>query len=334
MSFFPIDQALRDLSWLLNAPPLVNPAHPRFSGRVVQFTHDQQIANRGWLNQQTQNPLALEQWLAKKPDKQLLRLGRYAEHLLEFYLREGPCFNFVAANLPIRVTEDARLTDAANAAKSDRTTVGEIDFLLTDKSVAQSTTVSWHWELAVKYFLCLDVPNPQPTDFVGPEAVEVFEYKLQKLFERQLNNKPPAPYNEVQWSNAALTRGWIFYPLNQLYRQVDWLSPTHLRGQWLALRQVEQLADDQFEILNRQRWLSPAQGHANCVLNRQQLKETIQSLWKQPNAYQRWPSAILVAVMQPMVSDVTPLVTRYEEKGRLFIVPDQWIGFELARRPA
>jgi uncharacterized protein len=304
---------------MLNAPPLVNPTHQRFAGRVVHFNQRQRLANQQWLEQLENNTLPLGDWLAKKPDKQLLRLGRYAEHLLEFYLRFGPCFKLVAANLPIRMAVDRVV--------GDRTTVGEIDFLLTDNDDG----LDWHWELAVKYFLCLDVDDPQPTDFVGPEAIEVFEYKLQKLFDRQLNNQPPAPFNDRSWHCAAYTRGWIFYPLTRTDLQVQWLSPKHLRGVWLSISQVTQLPDQYFEILNRQRWLSPARGIANSVLTCEQLEKTIRALWAIPNAYQQYPSPVLIAALQPC----SPIESEfYAETRRLFIVPDQWIGFDLQAQRA
>jgi uncharacterized protein len=328
-SIFPVDQAFRDLSWLLNAPALVNPGFERFAGKVVNFDQQQLSENREWLNRLEQDLEPLAQWLIKKPDKQLLRLGRYAEYLLEFYLRFGPCFNFVAANLPIRMNPERLI--------GDRTTVGEIDFLLTqagDVVSENKSPINLHWELAVKYFLCLDVDDPQPTDFVGPEAIEVFEYKLQKLFERQLCNQPPAPYNDRSWQSAAFTRGWIFYPLSRPNQQVAWLSPNHLRGTWLSVSQLRALPDQHFEILNRQRWLSPAFGVANTVLNRDQLEQTIRALWAVPNAYQQHPSPVLVAAMQPKGS-LRPLTEPslepkvFEEHHRLFVVPDQWIGFDL-----
>ncbi len=323
VAVFPIDQALRDMAWLLNAPPLVNPNYPRFAGRVVQFSEPQRQANQRWLDQLIAQPQTLIDWLAQKPLQQLLRLGRYAEYLLSFYLQHGPCFSFVASNLPIRFASDAIV--------QDRTTVGEIDFLLTevpstDEALrANQVPRSLHWELAVKYFLCLDVPHPGTNHFVGPEAIEVFEYKLQKLFERQLVNKPPPPFNDRNWLPAAFTRGWIFYPMNRPNIVVDWLSPEHLRGVWLSITQFEtqfeHCAGDCFEILNRQRWLSPASGHASSVLTRAQLIQAIRAMWLQPNAFQRWPSAVLVAKIDP---------TSQQETGRLFIVPDNWIGFELS----
>ncbi len=325
---------------MLNAPALVNPEHQRFVGRVVHFSQQQRLANQQWLNTLEQNTMPLAQWLIKKPDKQLLRLGRYAEHLLEFYLRFGPCFNFVAANLPIRT--------AVNAVVGDRTTIGEIDFLLTEsKAVSEPTDsiglgnlianradanaitiANLHWELAVKYFLCLDVEDPQPTDFVGPEAIEVFEYKLQKLFDRQLNNQPPAPYNDRLWCSAAFTRGWIFYPIARSDLQVQWLSSNHLRGTWLSISQLNQLPEQTFEILNRQRWLSPACGVAKSVLNQEQLEKTILALWAVPNAYQQTPSPVLIAAMQARPN------SGFEEVRRLFVVPDQWIGFDLQAQRA
>jgi uncharacterized protein len=319
---------------------LVNPAHPRFLGRVVHFSQQQRKANLQWLNALEQNTVPLAQWLIKKPDKQLLRLGRYAEHLLEFYLRFGPCFDFVAANLPIRMAVDAVV--------GDRTTIGEIDFLLTEArpssesvdtfasanlaatsaQASDTPIVNLHWELAVKYFLCLDVEDPQPTDFVGPEAIEVFEYKLQKLFDRQLNNSPPAPYNDRPWSSAAFTRGWIFYPIARPNLQVPWLSSNHLRGTWLSISQLHQLPEQNFEILNRQRWLSPARGVAKSVLNQEQLEKTIRALWAVPNAYQQTPSPVLIAAMQARPNN------GFDEVRRLFVVPDQWIGFDLQAQRA
>ncbi len=299
-------QAVSDLRWLLLSAPLLRGEHPRFAGQVFSFSPQQRVQIEQWLSLLQQRPNSLLDWLANSSPAHLARLGRYAEQLLEFFLRNGPTHQLVIANLPLRA-------DPA-ALRGDHTTIGEIDYLLTDNSGQ-----SWHWELAVKYFLCQKIEPATTANLIGPDAAETFDSKLDKLFLRQLRHKPPPPYNQVNWRPAAFTRGWMFYPLGSAVEVIDQLHPEHLRGGWLTLEQLEQankanhFKNEQFLILDRQRWLSIA----HCIdkrflLDAHELAQEIAVRLHGPHA-----SGVLVAQMQ-MNEDHS------RELNRFFVVPNVW----------
>jgi uncharacterized protein len=303
-------QALCDLRWLLLSPPLLDSRHARFSGQVFEFTLQQRQQIELWLCQLERRPELLMQWLANSSQKHLARLGRYAEQLLEFFLRFGPTHFLVAANIALRAD--------ANARKGDHTTVGEIDYLLKDQEGGV-----WHWELAVKYFLCRDCDQPTTADLIGPDAVESFDHKLDKLFLRQLRHSAPAAYAQECWQPAAFTRGWIFYPHARPHLTVEQLSHHHLRGTWLTLEQLQQLSEkppfvaEQFVILDRQRWLSTTlypsvDPIAQPLLNARALAQAIEARWLGP-----FVSGVLVAQMQLNEDHMA-------EVHRFFVVPNVW----------
>ena len=302
-------QAINDLRWLLLAPPLLNPNHPRFVEAIVTFNADQMALIAPWLN--TIAPDHLQAWLDTKPIGHRQRLGRYAELLIEYFLRNGPTHQLLAANLPIRADTASRRTKA----QIDHTTVGEIDYLVRDNN--DPPHVQRHWELAVKYFLCRDASDSSPANFMGPDSVEVFEDKLVKLFDRQLTHTPPAPWDTLLWWRQAYTRGWIFYPQAQPNIQPDWLHPRHPRGVWLHHQSMNaNLNDQRFVVLDKQRWLARARcdEQSGKSLSKGQLRDTISQWWCEDRPGQRWPSGILVASL-----DDEGL-----EDQRLFIVPNHW----------
>ena len=173
-----------------------------------------------------------------------MRLGRYAERLLAFYLREGPLHRLLASNLPVR---HATVTQ-------DRTTRGEIDFLLTDPQGR-----GWHWELAVKFFVCDRIgAQVGVDDFVGPGIrAEPLRSKLEKLFARQLPLPPDAPWNSQSWLCAAFAKAWIFYRLGKTVPACASFNPEHCRGWWLPRDAIDELPPGAYLIAPRARWLSP-----------------------------------------------------------------------------
>ena len=304
-----------DLRWLLTSPPLVNPAHPRFCGRVVTFAPREQSLIEHWLDQVAAKPATLHAFIAPfLAQRGPVRLGRYAERLLEFYLREGPLHRLVAANLPIRRDADSRV-------RTDHTTIGEIDFLV--ETVAGERE---HWEMAVKYFLHMGTSSPQRTDdassddYIGPDRAEVLTAKLDKLFERQLGNCPPPPFDQHVWRPRAFTRGWMFY--SGPVPRCALLHTDHMRGGWRYRATAHALADGRYIHVPRQDWLARRVVDASDprVLSRAALLNWIDALWAAPapGGARRWPSAQLIARLDQTDHDET----RLSEVERLFIVPD------------
>lgn len=295
-----VGQALRDLRWLLLSPPLL--AQGRFAAEVQWFRHEERHAIEDWLKALQRDPRPLQQAL-EHTGAAPLRLGRHAERLLEFFLRAGPTHHLVAANLPLRGPSHGK----------GPTTVGEIDFLLEDAAGR-----AWHWELAVKFFLCV-APGSQARaeDFIGPDPSDTLAGKLQALFERQLRRTPPKPWHERAWQPAAYTRGWMFHRLGQPPAVCHALSGEHLRGQWLPFAEIGRLSLARYLVPPRALWMSPVQaGESDALMLQDELPREIRKLWGQ--AIPRPLTPRLVAQMEPAREGV------WQEVQRYFVVPDGW----------
>lgn len=133
MSFYPAALHLEALRWLLLSPPLLSDqAAIQFGvqppwAMVHRWSSSDTVANQAWLETLDADHLAYAIGPVHPADRPPLRLGRYAERLMLYYLEHGPLFEGLAAHLPLRI-----------ASPSDsRTTAGEIDFLLRDRTGRQ-----------------------------------------------------------------------------------------------------------------------------------------------------------------------------------------------------
>ena len=229
-------QTAREMRWLLLSPPLLDTAPGAHSALVQQFSAAERDAISTWLECIDRSPQALFEAvhataaictdvLSHRPPS--LRLGRRAERLMAFFLRHGPTHRLVAANIPLRhVSPDG-----------DHTTLGEIDFLLRD-----TEGLAWHWELAVKFFLCTATgPRATAADFIGPDRAETFDTKLRKMFDRQLRHRPPPPWDSENWAPAACTRGRLFYRHGSEVPRTLGVHPNHLQGKWIERDRVAEL---------------------------------------------------------------------------------------------
>ena len=248
-------QTARELRWLLLSPPLLDTTPGAHSAPVQQFSAAERDAISVWLEDIDRAPQALfeavhatasrgtDPLLPRPPS---LRLGRRAERLLAFFLQHGPTHRLVAANIPLRL-----LTP-----EGDRTTVGEIDFLLRD-----ARGQAWHWELAVKFFLCTATgPQVSAADFIGPDRAETFDSKLRKMFDRQLRHRPPPPWDLEMWTPAACTRGRLFYRHGRPVPQTPGVHPDHLQGRWIERDRVAELPaanEPVWHVVPRNDWMCP-----------------------------------------------------------------------------
>jgi uncharacterized protein len=106
-----------------------------------------------WLHTIHLDPSPLHEFLtgAQPANEVPMRIGRYAERLIQFFLINGPTHQLVAANI---------VCTAGEPTTKDHTTLGELDFLLRDRQAN-----ALHWELALKYFVANDVPEPNIVDY-------------------------------------------------------------------------------------------------------------------------------------------------------------------------
>jgi uncharacterized protein len=303
----------RDLQWLLNSPSLLaessvasqalsNSELITQSIRGLEADLASNQALQDWLQALRQSPEPLLQFIAEhRSQTPVLRLGRYAERLLEFYLRHGPTHRLEAANIALRRSQ-------ASSANADHTTVGEIDFLLRD---AQGQAL--HWELAVKYFLChASGPTAQAQDFIGPDRAETLESKLHKL-QRQLAHQAPPPWHTERWQPQLFARGYMFYRWAAAIPCCAALHPEHLKAWWLPITELPQLPHTQFALLGRAMWMAAfdaSSDSAAAIGNTVHITQAVQSLWSQAvPAGRRAPGAQLLAGLD----------ARGEESARYFV---------------
>ena len=250
-----VAQTARELRWLLLSPPLLDTTPGAHAAPVQQFSAVERDAISAWLDDIDRAPQALFEAvhatavsgtdpLTRRPPS--LRLGRRAERLMAFFLRHGPTHRLVAANIPLRhVSPDG-----------GRTTLGEIDFLLHD-----ARGQAWHWELAVKFFLCtVTGPQASAADFIGPDRAETFDTKLRKMFDRQLRHWPPPPWDHQIWTPAACTRGRLFYRHGSEVPRTAGVHPDHLQGCWIERDRVDELPaanEPVWHVVPRNDWMCP-----------------------------------------------------------------------------
>jgi uncharacterized protein len=278
-------RCMADLRWLLQSPPLLSLAPQRFSAAVQVFDAAQSRIIAEWLAQLDAEQLHAYVALAL-PSKAPMRLGRYAERLMEYALRHCPLFELVAANVPLR-------NDLTQSTDKQHTTIGEFDYLLRDAQGAH-----WHWELAVKFYLCHASTFAEPHDFKGPAGKDTLGLKLGKVFDRQLKHLPPAPYDTAQWQPAAYARGWLFYPHGIAPAVCDALNQRHLRGWWLRVEDFENATFESahFVHLPRLHWLAPYNLDELPVLSQHEMAIYLTEYWQTADSKQADAGQLLACV--------------------------------------
>lgn len=300
------DPHVRALAWLLDAPDLLEPAAPRWQGKIASFGPGAAEDCRDWLQAQDADPQPLHDYLRVH---RFTRLGRYAENLLAWYFRHQQRLH--AHGLQVRAGKEE--------------TIGEFDFLLREGDTLL------HWELATKFYL-LGSDDPalagvqQADYFVGPNLSDTLGRKIRKILDRQLllGSHPaaqallPMPLAGAQ----ALMKGWLFYRRGEL-PPLDALgiSAQHCRGWWCTLGELASHLQGPGAVLPRIAWLAPA---------------------RLPLAEAMTPEAVQASLQQTFAQDPMPLMVAslrregdaWLETERGFVVPEQWPVEAAARLPA
>jgi hypothetical protein len=285
---------VRDLAWVLLAPPLLSqlPGQQRYPLQASCWGQ-QSYELSTWL-------LALDadSWLLQKPVR---RLGLYYERLWQFALHAAPDVEVLSANLPIR---------------QQGHTLGELDLLLRDTQGAH------HLELAVKFYLArTDSDGTHLADWLGPGSHDRLDIKLDHLITHQLplSCSPQAQesLNALQISQpepSLWLSGYLFYPWNQACCGPQGHNPQHLRGRWLHHRQWPGFVEEnpgQWQLLDRQAWLAPARLSADQLWRAEEFEAWRQALKNDANAQ------LLVRLTRAENTD-------WFEQERVFLVNDDW----------
>jgi hypothetical protein len=285
------DPHVRTLSWLLDAPDLLDSHAVSWHGRVATLGPvDEKTSD--WLSSLDHAPQRLHAYLGLQP---FTRLGRYAEKLMAFYLEHQGVLH--AHGVQVR------------AGKNE--TIGEFDFLL------RRGDALVHWEFATKLYLLESSGQGHQADyFVGPNLADTLGAKIRKIMDQQLSlsRHPAAQFHLPQPIVAAqaLVKGWLFYHgQTPLPVRPQGVSQAHCKGFWCALEETGKLAGERYIVLPRLEWLAPAKTRPAPTLDATALKETLVAHFSENAA------PVLIAVLESKGDYML-------EQDRGFIVPNDW----------
>lgn len=277
---------LRDLVWAVGSRPLIVDC-------PIIASHDPRKAESPPFDSTQVDPDHLAEFLQESSGR---RVGRYFERLILFWLKHIRRVEVVAESLQIR---------------DGNRTIGEIDLLFYDERRRLT-----HWEIAVKFYLHFHHPNPIGSQYIGPNAADTFERKMERLFEHQL------PRSESHFPDVTLreafVKGRIFYhpqhgPPESLPTH---LAPDHLRGLWIRSSEIDQISgssDASYRILEKPFWLAEetADSADNDLLSPVELPEALAQHFFESDR------PVLISQLAP---DQSSLV----ESQRIFVVSENW----------
>lgn len=272
-------QCVRDLTWAINSPSLI------VDGPMVDPVDPRQVD--------------AQHLAAYLDDFSGHRVGRYFERLVLYWLQHLRGVEIVAQSLQIR---------------DGKRTIGEIDLLFRDEQGRLT-----HWEIAVKFYLHVLHAHALGSHYIGPNVRDTFERKMERLFVDQLpRSERDFPDVEVR---QAFVKGRMFYPPHEavLDTTPKYLSPGHLRCEWIRAAEVAALHDGgdmAYRILKKPDWLSEqtAPRHDSDLLSGEELAEHLKEHFA---AHDR---CVLVAQLEANSSSDAML----DETQRMFVVPDHW----------
>lgn len=296
-----LDPAVRDLAWLLDSTPLLR-GHPPVGELATVFeTVQERAATIDWLRDLDREPSALRQALGAV---RIMRLGRYAECLLGYFLLHGPACRLVAANVSLRLAGR---------------TIGECDFLVETASGRRL-----HWELAVKCYLHAGGERAELADYVGPNLQDRFDLKLAHLLTHQLplsaRDEFAALGHAGPWQPQMFVKGWLFYRWGEAPPFPQAVDPRHHRGFWVTRGNWPALAarhgTARWAMLPRLAWLAPRAPIANADVDAAGLLPA--TALAERFAQQTGPAMVAGFEREPSIFG------HWREMQRGFVVPDEW----------
>jgi len=225
------------------------------------------------------------------------RVGQYFEDLVHFYLKA--VLNNEIVEYGLQIQEGGR-------------TVGELDFLYREAGGDLH-----HCETAVKFYLYIPESNESGSQFIGPNAADNFERKMQRLFEHQLKLSEDRFPGVVK--REAFVKGRIFYhSLRDAPEELPAeLAPDHLRGVWIYESELDWLRsigdETKFRAVRKPLWLGP-----DLVKFDDSELRTVDEICGQLRQHfteRRTPQ---------LINALIPHGEVWRESQRVFVVSDQW----------
>ncbi len=271
---------VNDLAWVIASPSLMAPALPGAEVVSSQWCTRQFQQHYSWLTALDANPSPLIHFLAQHPFN---LLGKYFEQLLIFWLQQSPFLELLIHNTQII---------------ENRQTLGELDVVFLDLSSQKY----FHWEITVKFYLGTIPATGEWQSWIGPNANDTLDKKLNKALHQQLplahasSAKALLASKGIQEVTSKLfCKGYFFYPKGGVLPP-NFASSDHLRGHWTTVSAFAQTNDELWQVLPKTNWLG-GKGVASTRNN----------------------------IIDQVNNKCRPLMLKNQENNeRWIIVPDQW----------
>lgn len=251
--------AVRDLVWLIASPPLITAEQANDAASYWPCADDYlalYTRHESWLRRLDAAPQPLDMALSQARD---LRLGRYAEDLLHFWLSapDNEEFEVVAEHVALR---------------NNGITLGELDFLVRERATGQL----WHIELALKFYLGTFI-NSAELAWFGPNRNDSLARKIAHLRDKQLpllNSPAGLAWLAAQgWAREDQPRPWAWLK-GRLFQPQTLVTDRH-QAQWFTVPEFQRYAENHpyhWYLLEKKHWLAP---HLSTPEQHQALKPEI-----------------------------------------------------------
>ena len=257
---------VRDLAWVICSNCLIDDNIAIHESLL----HEEYLKFEPQLKQLDTNPTVLFEFLQTKNAR---RLGHYFEQLIYFWLHHSDRYTIIGKNIPIR--------------SDKKTTLGEVDLIVQD----QETLNFEHWELAVKFYLAHSQNGR--TNYIGPNANDYFQLKLEKLKEHQCkileSDEGKKLLSELEISDIQpklLVKGFLYYHPKQ--ESIPWenIHANHAKSWWVYLKEVENfLSDDyRFALIHKNEWLSKPKTPEKLLSKKDCIEQLNEALKKSPRS--------------------------------------------------
>lgn len=244
-------QPIRDLAWLITAPPVMADGTPGLPQPPPDWLADAARTAAPWLQELDDQPKELQRYLAQLDvaHGRHFRLGRQAERLLAFWLAHRPGGSLLATGVQVR--EGLHV-------------LGELDLVFRDPARGLL-----HWEAAVKFYLRAEASSaldayrgPNPRDSLGAKVGHLARHQL--LLAHDPRAREALGLGDEPLRSEAFLRGWLFYPADGDWQQPAFtptgVHPDHPHGWWLRHGASEipcAARSSRFLLPARHDWLAP-----------------------------------------------------------------------------
>ncbi|MFL0802291.1 MAG: DUF1853 family protein [Agarilytica sp.] len=303
---------VRDLAWLLLSPSLIDQTLGEFSAYHPCPSPESQADLVNWLRS-VDADIAANDIIPTGIDRQRFRrLGLYCESLFNFYLENSP--------------EEKNKVYKNFRAQGEKQTIGECDFI-----IANAKPYLTHIEIAVKFFLQTASGEREWHSWVGPNAIDRLDIKLERMRTHQL----PLPQrkdteaiflnlkneNEKREEIESLhfIKGVLFTPFNGnlITKLPENTNPNLLHARWIKISEFLDIvpsSESAFTSCDKMEWLTGPENHntdgADAVINQ------IRSIYECAQKERKVAPGLMIWLHHPHEKD--------KEQTRLMIVPDCW----------